>query len=114
MSLVNRLYISCVASNGVKPLNLILNKMNQYTEEHNRNKHLILVHTDESKESLKKYEELWKKIKDLLRSINNNSDDYVAKFIKMLINLDDDLPLIKTLELHNIIIIARSVFHDDS
>ena len=35
-----------------------------YTEEGNRNKHLTLVHTDESKDKLKKYEEIWNKIKD--------------------------------------------------
>ena len=47
-----------------------------YTKEHNGNKYLILVDTDESKDSLKRYEELWKKIKEILISINNNSDDY--------------------------------------
>ena len=47
-----------------------------YTKEHSGDKYLILVHTDESKDSLEKYEELWKKVKEILRSINNNSDDY--------------------------------------
>ena len=42
--------------------------------------------------------------KDLFRSINNKSDDYDEKYMKIKFNSDDDLPLKKTLELHNIII----------
>lgn len=42
-----------------------------------------------------------------MRSINNNSDDYYKKYLKINFNLDN-LRLKKTLELHNII---RSVFH---
>lgn len=42
-----------------------------------------------------------------MRSINNNSDDYYKKYLKINFNLDN-LWLKKTLELHNII---RSVFH---
>ena len=37
---------------------------------------LTLVPTNESKEKIKKYEELWIKIRDLIRSITENSDDY--------------------------------------
>ena len=36
---------------------------------------LTLVPTNESKEKIKKYEELWSKIKDLIRSITKNSDN---------------------------------------
>ena len=74
---------------------------------------MTLVHTDESKDALKRYEELWKKIKDLIRSINNISEDYDEKYIKIRFNSDDDLPLTKTLKLHNIKIFVRSVFHDN-
>ena len=70
------------------------------------NKYLILVHTDESKDT-KKYEELWKKIKDLTRSINDNLDYYYEKCLKINFNLGN-LRLKKTLELDNII---RCVFH---
>ena len=37
---------------------------------------LTLVPTNESKEKIKKYEELWCKIIDLIRSITENSDHY--------------------------------------
>ena len=58
---------------------------------------------------MKKYQELLIKIRDLIRLITNNSDDYDEKFTKIKINSNDDLPLNKTLERHNIV--ASSVFH---
>ena len=46
----------------------------------------------------KKYEEMWSKIRDLIRSITNNSDDdYDEKFMKSKFNSDEDLPLNKIL-----------------
>ena len=35
----------------------------------------MLNPADESKDTLKKYEKLWAKIKDPIRSQNNNADD---------------------------------------
>ena len=39
--------------------------MNGYFEEVNKNKYLTLVATNESKEMIKKYEEVWSKIRYL-------------------------------------------------
>ena len=61
---------------------------------------MILVPTDESKDTLKKYKEMWSKVRDLIRSITNNSEDYDEKYMKIKSNSDDDLRLKKTLELH--------------
>ena len=55
---------------------LIFGKVNGYFEEMNGNKYLTLVPTNESKEKIKRYGELWSKIKDLIRSITKNSDDF--------------------------------------
>ena len=55
--------------------------MNGHFEEINKNKYLALVPTNESKEKIKKYEELWSKIRDLIRLITKNSDDYDEKYI---------------------------------
>ena len=60
-------------------LDLILNKRNEYFEEINRNNYLALVPTNESKEKIKKYEELWSKVRDLIRSITRNSDEKYMK-----------------------------------
>ena len=43
--------------------------------------------TNESKEKVKKYEELWIKIKYLNRSITKNSDYYHEKYIKSKIKI---------------------------
>ena len=48
---------------------------------------------------MNKYDELWSKIRDLIRLITNNSDDYDEKYIKIKFNSDDDLPLKKMLKL---------------
>ena len=71
-----------VKINSVNPLYFIFVKVNNDFEEINRNKYLTLVPTNESKEKTKKYEELWTKIKDLIRSITKNSDVYDEKYIK--------------------------------
>ena len=57
---------------------------------------LTLVPTDESKDTLKEYQELWDQIRDLTRSITNYSDNYYEKHMKIKFNSDDDLPLNKT------------------
>ena len=64
-------------------------------EEINGDKYLTLVPTNESKEKIKKYEELWIKIKDLIRSITNNYDDYDydETYIKIKFNSADELLL---------------------
>ena len=48
-------------------LYIIINKVNRYIDEHNRNKYLTLVHTDKGKDAPKKHGELWEKVKDLTR-----------------------------------------------
>ena len=62
--------------NSVNPLYLLFSKVKGYFEESNKNKNLMLVPANESKEIIKKYEELWNKIRYLFRSITGNSDDY--------------------------------------
>ena len=53
--------------NSVNLSYLIFSKMNEYFEEVNKNTYLTLASTSESKEKIKKYEELWSKIRNLIR-----------------------------------------------
>ena len=87
--------LSYLKINSVNPLYIIINKINKYIEESNGNKYLTLVATNKNKGTLKKYKELWNKIRDVIRLINNNSDNYDEKYMKMKFNSDDDLPLIQ-------------------
>ena len=51
--------------NSVNPLYLIVGKSDGYTEGKNGNKYLFFASTDNNKEELKKYIELWYEIKNL-------------------------------------------------
>ena len=97
-----------VKLNSVDPLYLIFSKVNWYFEEINRSKYLTLAPTNESKQKIKKYDELCSKIRDLIRSIFKNSDDYDEKYIKIKFNSDDKLLLNKTIEIPSMIIIVRA------
>ena len=44
---------------------------------------------------MKKYDELRRKIRDLIRLITKNLHDYNEKYTKIKFNSDDDLPLNK-------------------
>ena len=84
--------------------------MNGYREEINENEYLTLVHTNESKEKMKIFEELCIKIRDLIKSITKNSDDYDEKYMKIKFNSDNELPLNKTIEIPTMAIVVRAVF----
>ena len=60
---------------------------------------MTLVPTIESKNRWKMHDELWTKIRDLIRSKTDNSEDCDKKYMKTKYNSDDDLPLNKTLEI---------------
>ena len=65
--------LSYAKINSLNPSYLIIDKLNGYIEEENiENKHLRPVSIDESKDTLKKYEELLDKIRDTI----TNSENY--------------------------------------
>ena len=97
-----------VKINSVNCLYLIL-KVNGCFEKNNGNKYLTLVPNNESKEK-KKYEEQWSQIRDLIRSITKNSDNYDEKYIKIKINSDKELPLNKTIEIPSMTTAVRAIF----
>ena len=85
-----------------------------------RLKYLTLVPTNESNNNNNnnnnnkkvKYKELCSKMRDLIRSITKNSDDYDENYMKTKLNLDDDeLPLNKTIEIPIMAIVVRAVFY---
>ena len=108
-------YSKYVKINAINSLYLIFNRMNRYFEENNiNNKYLTLVPTNENKEKIKIYEELLIKNRDLIRSITKISDDYDEKYMKIKFNLDNELPLNKTIEIPTMTIVVRAVFHKNS
>ena len=99
--------------NRVNPLYIICNKVNAYFEEINGNKYLNLVPTNENKENMKKYEELWIKIRDLIKPITKKSDDYDEKHMKIKFNSDDELND-KTIEIITMVMVTGAVFHENN
>ena len=83
-------------------------------EEKNGNKYLVFASTDKNKKVLKNYTELWDGIKYHIKTINGGeSNEYEKYFMRIKYNSDDNLPLNKLLNLHDLAIIGRSVFEED-
>ena len=101
---MNRLYLN-IDKRYIDNIDNIDNIDKRSFKENNWSKYLTLTPT-ESKEI---YEELWNKIRDLIRSITNKLNDYDEKYIKIKLYLDNNLPLNNSLELYNTIIVLRSV-----
>ena len=57
--------------------------------------------------TLKRYRELLNKIRDLIRSKTHDLDNYDENYMKIKFNSNDDLPLRKTFQLRDIVIIAN-------
>ena len=98
---------------SVNPLYLNVNHANGYIEEKNENKYLIFDSTDKNKELIKKYQDIWNRIKNKIEPIGNGECNYEKDFMKIKLDSDNNLPLNKPLKFHMMIIIIRSVFEED-
>ena len=103
----------CESIYSVNPLYLLVNHANGYIEEKGVNKYLIFDSTDENKELLKKYNDVWNGIKNKIEEVSSGECDYEKDYMKIKFNSDDDLPLNKPLKFHAMTIIIRSVFEED-
>ena len=73
-----------VKINSVNPLYLIIDKLDEYIEESNGNKYLILASTDKNKEVLIKYTKLWYGIKYLIKTKNvGEASEYEKESMKV-------------------------------
>ena len=68
---------------------------------------------DENKELLKKYNDVFNGIRDKIKEINSDECDYEKDYMKIKFNSDDNLPLNKPSNFHNMTITIRSVFKED-
>ena len=98
---------------------LIIDKIDGHFEENNRNKYLVfdcaeLHSTDENKEVLKKYTELWDVTKSEIETKNvGRKGEYDKDFMKIKFNTDNNLPLNKPLKLHLLTTIVGCIFEED-
>ena len=81
-----------------------------YIEEKGVNKYLIFNSTDEKKELLKKYNNVFNGIKNKIKKISGDKYDYKRDYMKIKFNSVHNLPLNKQLKFHNMIVTIRFVF----
>ena len=104
----------CININSVNLLYLRITHADGYIEEKGVNKYLVFDSTDENKELIKKYNDVFNGIRDKIKEINSDECDYEKDYMKIKFNSDDSLPLNKPLNFINIIITIRYVFEDDA
>ena len=100
---------NCMNINSVNPLYLGITCVNGYIEEKDSNKYLVFDSTDENKELLEKYSDLFNGIMSKVREIDDDWLEYAKDYIKIRFGSDDDLPLNKSLKFH-----VRCVFKEDN
>ena len=99
---------------SVNPLHLTITHARGYIEEKSINKYLVFNSTDENKELLKKYNDVFNRIRNKIKIISGNECDYEKDYMKIKFNSNADLPLNKQLKFYNMIRSIRSVFEEDS
>ena len=102
----------CEKINSVNPLYFLISNASGYIEEKDVNKYLIFDSTDENKELLKKYNDVFNGIRDKIKEIDSDECDYEKDYMKIKFN-SDDLPLNKPLKFRIMTITTRSIFEED-
>ena len=91
-----------------------INNASGYIEEVNEDKYFVFDDTDENKELLKKYDDVFNRIIDEIKKIDNDWLEYTKDYIKIKFNSDDNLPLNKQLKFHTMTVTIRCVFSEDN
>ena len=103
----------CEKIYSVNPLFLNVTRASGYIEEKVVNKYLVFDSTDENKQLIKKYNDVFNGIRDKIKEINSDECDYEKDYMKIKFNSNDDLPLNKPLKFHLMTITIRSIFEED-
>ena len=96
--------------NSVNPLCLRIDNASPYIKEVNKDKFLVFNVTDENKELLKRYDDVFNGIMSRI----NNWLEYSKDNMKIKFSSDDNLSLIKPLKFHNMTVSIRYVFSKDN
>ena len=100
--------------NSVNPLYLRINNASGYIKEINKDKYLIFDDTDENKELLKMYDDVFSGIMSKIKQIDDDWLEYTKGYKKLKLNSDDNLPLNKQLKFHTMTVTIRCVFSEDN
>ena len=104
----------CININSVNPLYLRIKNVNGYIEKKGLSKYLVFDSTDENKELLKKYSDVFNGIMSKIREIDDDWLEYAKDYIKIKFSSDDDLPLNKSIKFLLMTMTIRCVFKEDN
>ena len=89
-------------------LYLFLDDVDGQVQENDGIKYLVFASTCKNKEALKNYTKLWEETKRQIEVINDDEPiEYRKDFMKIKFELDDDLPLGKTFNILDMIIVDK-------
>ena len=75
---------------GVNSLYFIVANASGWIEEKDANKDFVFDSTDENKELLKTYRDVWNGIKNKIKEANDSEGDYEKDYIQIKFNSDDN------------------------
>ena len=104
----------CYDVNSVNPLYLRIDNASGYIEEDWTHKYLIFDSTDENKESLKKYEDVFNGLIDKVKKTYDDWLEYTKDYTKIKLNSDDNLSLNKPLKFYQMTVTVRCVISEDN
>ena len=104
----------CYDVNSVNPLYLSIDNASGYIEEDWTHKHLIFDSTDENKESLKRYEDVFNGLIDKIKKTYDDWLEYTKDYTKIKLNSDDNLSLNKPLKFYQMTVTVRCVISEDN
>ena len=85
-----------------------------YIKEDWTHKYLIFDSTDENKEWLKIYDDVFNGIMSKIKKVDDDRLEYTKDYAKIIFNSDDNLPLNKQLKFHTMTVTIRCVFSEDN
>ena len=100
--------------NSVNPLYWRISNASGYIKEINKDKYLVFNDTDENKELLKIYDDVFSGIMSKIIKIDDDWLEYSKGYKKIKFNSDDILSLNKTLKTHTMTVTIRCVISEDN
>ena len=75
---------------------------------------MVFDNTDENKELLKRYDDVFNGIIDKIKKLEDDWLEYSKGYMKIKFNSDDNLPLNKQLKFYNMTVTIKYVFSEDN
>ena len=93
---------------------MCIDNANGYIKEINEDKYLVFDVTYKNKKLLERYDDVFKRIMDKIKKIDDDWLEYSKDYMKIRFSSDDNLPLNKRLKFYNMTVTIRCVFSEDN